>query len=449
MHSWWQDSREHLKLAWPLCLGQIGQQTMAVVDSIMVGHYDRVALAGFGIANTLLFAMGCVGVGMVLALDSLIPQALGRGQAGEARALYRSGLRLAFLVSLPLTLLAAASPMLMHLFGVQPDVAHEASVYLYGRLPWLLPYLLFTASSCYLQAVGHTRPIIIAALVGNLVNLVADALLVFGDDALRYFDLPGIGLPALGGLGASICTSLVGIFMALWLGAAIFRLKVQSAGPATSLFIAKLVRLGTPLGLQMLAEVGVFAIATLLAGRLGAIPASAHQIGLTLATLTFSFSIGMGAATSVRVGFAVGIGSHAKARRAGLVGLAWSALIMGIAGLFFAFTPVPLARLFTDDIEVVRAAVPLLMVAAIFQLSDATQAVLAGALRGAGDTQAIFVGNLIGHYGLGLWLALLLAFGHDLGAVGLWWGLSAGLTLTAALLAARFWRLTSRPIAQS
>lgn len=420
---------------------------MALVDSIMVGHYDRVALAGFGIANTLLFAMGCVGVGMVLGLDSLIPQALGRGRPQEARALYHSGLRLAFLISLPLTLLAAASPLLMHAFGVQEDVAAEASVYLYGRLPSILPYLLFTAASCYLQAIAHTRPIVVAALLGNFINFFADAILVFGDDALSYVGLPRMGLPALGGLGASICTSIVAIFMAGWLCIAVLRHKVAGECSASAFLIAKLRRLGTPLGLQMLAEVGIFAIATLLAGRLGAIPASAHQIGLTLATLTFSFSIGMGAATSVRVGFAVGRGQHEAARRAGLIGLFWSALVMGTAGVFFAVTPAPLARLFTNDVEVVRAAVPLLMVAAVFQLSDATQAVLAGALRGAGDTRAILVGNLIGHYGVGLWLALLLAFGYQMGAVGLWWGLSAGLTVTALLLAARFWALTGRTIA--
>ncbi len=422
---------------------------MALVDSIMVGHFDRVALAGFGIANTLLFAVGCIGVGMVLGLDSLIPQALGRGQADEARALYRSGLRLAFLVGLPLTCMAAASPLLMAAFGVKTEVADQASIYLYGRLPSLLPYLFFTASSCYLQAVGHTRPIIVAAIIGNILNFIADGLLVFGDGALHAVHLGKLGLPALGGLGASMSTSIVSIFMAAWLGLAVASHKVAGQSAASALLMAKIRKLGTPLGLQMLAEVGIFAIATLLAGRLGAIPASAHQIGLTLATLTFSFSIGMGAATSVRVGFAVGQGQHEQARRAGLIGLAWALLVMGTGGLFFAFMPAPLARLFTTDLEVVRAAVPLLMVAAIFQLSDATQAVLAGALRGAGDTRAILIGNLIGHYGVGLWLALWLVFGEKLGAVGLWWGLSAGLTVTALGLAARFWALSAGPIART
>jgi multidrug resistance protein, MATE family len=446
LQTWWHDSRAHFALAWPLCLGQVGLQLMALVDSIMVGHYDRVALAGFGVANTLLFAMGCLGVGIVLGLDSLIPQALGRNQPAEARALYRSGLRVSLHVGLPLTALAAVSPLLMTLFGVQTEVAEEATIYLYGRLPSLLPFLFFTASSSYLQAVGRTRPIVVVAILGNILNVIADGVLVFGDDALTYVGLDPLGLPALGGLGASLSTSIVSVFMAAALGWAVAGHKVSGACNATRAFAAKIRRLGTPVGLQMLAEVGIFTIATLLAGRLGVVPASAHQIALTLATVTFSFSIGMGAATSVRVGFAVGVGDHQAARRAGLVGVSWAALVMGIAGLFFAFTPAPLARLFTSDVQLVDAAVPLLMVAALFQLSDATQAVVSGALRGAGDTRATFIGNLIGHYGLGLWISLGLAFGADMGVVGLWWGLSAGLTLTASGLAARFWWLTSRAI---
>jgi MATE family multidrug resistance protein len=332
---------------------------------------------------------------------------------------------------------------------VQTQVAEEASFYLYGRLPSLLPFLIFTASSSYLQAVGKTRPIVFAVVVGNLVNLGADAVLVFGDAALVRAGLPPIGMPALGGLGASLATCIVVVVMTAYLAIPIVRFKVANAGTATKERIQKVARLGLPVGLQLLAEVGVFAIVGVSAGVLGALPGAAHQLALTLASLPFSIAVGMGAAAAVRVGHAVGREDHHDARRAGLVALSWGASLMLLVGVFFVVMPEPLVRIFTDDEAVIRACVPLLAITAIFQLSDATQAVLAGALRGAGDTKASFLANLIGHYGVGVWLALGLGLMSGMGAAGLWWGLAAGLTTTAILLAARFWRLTSKPIALS
>ncbi len=446
MHWWLEDSRAHLKLAWPLCLGQAGQQVMALVDSAMVGHFDRVALAGFGVANTLLLTLTFLGVGIVLGLDALIPQAMGRGNKAEARTLYRSGVGLAILIGIPLTLAGALAPLLLGPLGVQQEVAGEASLYLYGRLPSVLPFLIFTASSSYLQATGTTRPIVLAVVIGNVVNLIADGLLVFGDSALERFGLPPLGLPALGGLGASLATCIVVVVMSGYLAMAIHGDKIREAGAATRENIRRIARLGLPVGLQLLAEVGIFAIVGVSAGVLGALPGAAHQLALSLASVPFSFAVGMGAAAAVRVGNAVGRESHVEARRAGLVAVSWGAAIMVFIGIFFVIIPEPLVRVFTNDQAVIQACVPLLAITALFQVSDATQAVLAGALRGAGHTKASLIANLIGHYGVGVWLALGLGLALEMGAAGLWWGLAAGLTTTAIALAIHFWRLTSRPI---
>lgn len=411
---------------------------MSLVDSAVVGHYSPVALAGLGVAATLLASIVFFGVGIILGLDSLIPQALGRGNPREARELYRSGIRLAWLIGGPLTLVGALSPELFAIAGVDAEVAREARRYLYGRLPSLLPYLLFVASSSYLQARGYARAIVYAVLLGNIVNLGANFIFVFG--------VPSLGIPAFGALGAAFATSLVSVAMATFLGVLIYRDKLPEAGHACAEKIRKIRNLGLPVGFQLLAEVGIFAIVGMLAGRIGGAESAAHQVTLILASLTFSVALGMGAATSVRVGKAVGAGNHHRARRAGIVGVFWSASIMLVAGSLFIIIPETLAKIFTDDPQVVATCIPLLAIAAIFQLTDATQAVLSGALRGAGDTQATLIGNLIGHYGVGVWVALGLSFGLDMGVVGLWWGLSAGLSATALGLAVRFWRLTSKPI---
>ena len=427
----------------------MGQELMALVDSAMVGHFSKVALAGFGVANILLFALSRFGAGVIMGLDTLAPQALGTGDAAKARGLYRSALTLAVRLGIPLTLAGAFMPLLLGLVGVQSEVATEAKIYLFGRLPSLLPYLIFTANASYLQALGRTRPIVAAVFIGSLVNFLADGVLVFGDAALVWAGLPAMGIPAMGGLGASLSTCLVTIVMTIYLGWSIHKHHVDNAPTTNASDVAKLWRLGLPVGLQLLAEVGIFAIVGVTAGRLGTVPGAAHQVALTIASITFSIALGMGAATTVRVGHAVGAGEPLLARRAGVLGVVWGAGLMCIAGSAFLLIPETLAQLFTRDAEVIAAAVPLLGVAALFQLSDSIQAIVAGALRGAGDTRAAFIGNLIGHYGIGVWVALGLGLVAGMGATGLWWGLSAGLTATAIGLTARFWWLTGRPLARS
>jgi multidrug resistance protein, MATE family len=441
--------RAQLALAVPLAVGHFGQQVMGMVDTAMLGRYSDAALAGAGIANGLLFAVTVLGIGIVMGLDALVPQALGAGDPRRARRLFSHGVRVACLVGAPLVLIAAATPSLLPLAGVEEEVAVEGRVYVLGRLPAIVPFLLFAAQRSYLQAHGATLAIVVAMIAGNAVNVVADALFIFGDGALTAVGLPPIGLPAMGVLGAAMATSLVSVLTVVIAALAVRRLHGAVDPPprrADPLLTRAIVRLGLPIGLQLVAEVGIFALTSVLAGRLGTVPAAAHQIAITISSATFSIAIGIGAATSVRVGRAVGAHDHRAARRAGLAGLGLGAGVMGACAVVLLAFPAELARLFTNDPVVVDAAVPLLRVAAIFQLSDGAQAIAAGALRGAGDTRATFYANLAGHYVIGVNVAIALAFGLGLGALGLWWGLLAGLTTTAAVLIARFVRLSSRPI---
>jgi MATE family multidrug resistance protein len=205
-------------------------------------------------------------------------------------------------------------------------------------------------------------------------------------------------------------------------------------------------RIGLPLGLQMGAEVGIFALVGLLAGRLGPNDLAAHHIALTLAAFTFTVAVGVGAAGSVRVGHAIGAGDGPGTRRAGLVAFTAGAAFMACGALTFWLFPAQLASLFTNKPEVILASIPLLAVAAVFQISDGTQAVGAGVLRGAADTRFAFIANLLGHWFIGLPVAVYLGFQLSMGIVGLWWGLCAGLTVVACLLLIRFLRISARGI---
>jgi len=203
---------------------------------------------------------------------------------------------------------------------------------------------------------------------------------------------------------------------------------------------------GIPIGLHSCAEVGAFALAGFLAGLFGAPSLAAHQIALTYGALTFTFAVGVGNAGSVRVGYAVGAGDTPRARRAGLLAFRVGAAFMGCMALLFLLFPRALVAVMTDSAEVARLAVPLMAVNAVLQLSDGIQGVGAGVLRGAGDSRFTFVANLIGHWVIGLPVALLLGLAARWGVLGIWWGLAAGLSVVAVALLYRFLRLSSEEI---
>jgi MATE family multidrug resistance protein len=203
---------------------------------------------------------------------------------------------------------------------------------------------------------------------------------------------------------------------------------------------------GIPVGLQMGAEVGIFALVGLLAGRLGARALAAHQVAISLASFTFCAAVGVGMAGSVHVGRAVGARDTPAARRSGLVAFGAGVMVMSVAALAFWLAPEYLARLLSDQPEVISASVPLLAVCAVFQLSDGVQGVGAGVLRGAGDTRFAFAANVVGHYAVGLPVAVMLGLYLQRGVIGLWWGLCAGLTAVALALFTRFLRLSAKEI---
>ena len=450
-----RELRGLVALAFPLCLGHLGHQLMSIVDVAMLGRFSGAALAGSGVANGILFAVTVIGIGIIMGLDTLVPQSLGAGDQRGARDLLSAGVRLALLLTLPISVVVAAAAVLLPYSGVESGVAAEAAAYLYGRLPGIAPMVLFATMRSYLQAHHVTRPLVVATVLANLLNVALDWVLIFGDRGLEQLGLPGIGLPAMGALGAAIATSTVGWFSLLVCALAVRALLRSQAAhadrPARALRgrARAIARLGAPVGLQLLAEVGIFGLTGFLAGTLGRLPAAAHQVALVLASFSFSTAIGIGAATSVHVGQAIGAGDTRAARRAGALGMLVGAVLMGAAGLLFLLFPYELAALFSNDEAVRSAAVPLLRIAAVFQLSDAVQAVAAGALRGVGATRFTFLANLVGHYAIGFPVAALLCFSLDMGAAGLWWGLSFGLTGVAIAQGLRFRALTARPVGRA
>ena len=435
-----RELRELFRLALPLAAAQAGTQLMGLVDVAVLGRLGARELAGSGLANAVYFAFSVMGMGMVFGVDPLIAQAVGAGDRVRARHVLWQGIWLSLIVSGVLMAVLVAGAILLPLTGAKPELIEPARTYLLIRTIGTVPFLLFFVVRSYLQAHGITRPMVVSMILANVFNLIADIALVFG---------VGDIIPPLGVAGAAIATVACTILQLVIVTIAALRVPVpehvdhRPERPA----IVQAGRVGLPVALHMGAEVGIFALVAVLAGRIGTLELAAHQLVIGLASFTFTIVMGISAAASVRVGTAIGARDPIATRSAGHASFIAGGVVMGISALAFAIFPGPIARLVTDQSDVIAASIPLMIVAAVFQLSDGIQGVGAGVLRGAADTQYTFWANVAGHWLVGFPLALWLGFTRGLGVVGLWWGLCAGLTVVAVLLFVRFERRSRGVIA--
>jgi MATE family multidrug resistance protein len=425
-------------LALPLAAAQMGQAFMGLVDTAVLGRLSAGAQAGAGLGNSLTFTCTFFGMGVMMALDPLVSQAIGAGELSRARTHYWQGVWLALLTSLVVMVPVALLPFILEPFGVAPSVAEGARTYMWWRLPGVAAVLLFTTARSYLTGTGRVALTFGAMVVANVANLLLDLGLVFG-----------VGpIPPLGVAGAAIATVLCS-----WLQVGVLFLGLGTAPAGTSrrfdqVEVLRALRIGAPIGFHFIAESGVFSLTGLFAGRLGETAAAAHQVALNWASLTFCAASGIGAAAATRVGWSIGRGDTPAARRAGLTAFASAAAFMALGSLVFLAFPRLMASLASGDAGVVDTVIALFVVVAVFQISDGVQAVGAGALRGTGDTTFTFWANMVGHWCIGLPVAWLLGVRGPYGVVGLWWGLSAGLTVVALALLLRFNRTTRVSIAR-
>lgn len=404
---------------------------MGTVDTMMVGRLSPEAIGAVSIGTSLYLVVAIFGMGLLLGLDTLVSQAFGAGKLEACHRWVFHGVYLSLMLSVPvMALVWLALPHLSRL-GMNPAVLELTAPYM-NVVTWsTLPLFFYATFRRYLQGMGLVKPVMIVLVTANLVNILANWILVFGH----------WGAPAMGVQGAAWATVSSRAYMALGLlGYILLRDRRRDMGlfhASWSLdreLLKRLFDLGLPAALQITLELGVFATATALAGKLEAASLAAHQIALTAAGLTFMVPLGVSSAGAVRVGHALGRGDAAGAERAGWMALLLGAGFMTCAALSFVFLPWWIVRAFTTEEEVIRVGVRLLWVAAFFQLFDGVQVVATGILRGAGDTRAPMLFSLLGHWLLGLPVGYVLCFPADWGVVGLWVGLSTGLIAVGIVL---------------
>ncbi|MEW6057682.1 MAG: MATE family efflux transporter [Bdellovibrionota bacterium] len=420
-----------MKLALPVATAHLAHMSMQIVDTMFVGRVSAEAIGAVSVGNAVFAVFMVMGIGLSLGLDFIISHAFGAGKQDECNRSLIQSIYLCTFVSIPGIGVMYLASGLFEWFGIEPQVAILAKGYL-RILSWSLwLVLMFNAFRQYLQAMGVANAVMVIMVLANVLNIAANWVFVFGK----------LGFPALGVEGSGLATLLSRVFMLLAILAYVARRdKKYSLGLlATSMEFSRtrmmrIVELGLPAMGQVMLEVGVFALATLLAGKLGSTVLAAHQIALHIASLTFMVGMGVSAAAAVRIGSALGHGNQDQAIKTGWTAVVCVALLMGVFAILMFALREPLMGLFTSDPLVIEAGKGLLILAAFFQLFDGTQVVGAGILRGIGETRASMFANLVGHWFVGLPLGIGLCFGLGLGAQGLWIGLSTGLIFVSLAL---------------
>lgn len=442
-----QHARKSLLLALPVMLTQVGQIMVNVADNVMVGalggKYDNIenlelgklALGAVSLGNALFFTVMITAFGFSYAMSPLIAQADVRGNIQRGANVLSHGLILNMInTAILLTVLIYFAP-LMYKMGQPKDVVDLAIPYLEIVGYSMIPLMIFQSFRQLSEGLSLTLNIAIATIVANLLNVFLNYGFIFGN----------MGFPRLEVEGAAYGTLISRVVMVFILfGIMLNSKKSKTYLKAVNLFrfkkyiFRKLYQLGTPTAFQMFFEVSAFSVAAFITGMAGKNDLAAHQIALNLASITFNLCIGLGIATTIRVGNQMGLKDGKTLRKVGWTSISMISVFMLSSGIGFILFRTELAELYIQDPTVIGIAGQLLIVASLFQLSDGIQVVTLGALRGMQDVNMPTVITFISYFGLALPLGYYLTIVREMGALGMWIGLCLGLTISAILLIIRF-----------
>jgi multidrug resistance protein, MATE family len=434
-----------LWLAIPLVTAELGWMAMSIEDTMMVGRQanSAVAIGAVSLGSVLYYAVAIFGTGLMLGLDTLVSHSYGAGDVEDCHRSLVNGVYLSLGMAPVLMGIVRLWEPILHRLTIEPDVVNVAIPYL-RTLNWsTFPLLLYFVFRRYLQGINLAKPVMFSLVSANLVNILGNWAFVFGH----------LGVRAMGTVGSGWSTCVARTYMAVVLMAyCIYYDRRHKTGlrEASRLphfpRVWRLISLGFPAAAQYGLEVGVFAVATMLIGKLGAVQLASHQVAMNTASLTYMVPLGISAAAAVRVGQALGRRDPAGASRAGWTAISLGAGFMLLMAIAFWTVPHWIVRVYTESQEVIRSAGELLFVAAFFQLFDGIQTVATGALRGAGDTRTPMACHLVFYWLVGLPVGYYLCFRVGLGAPGMWAGLSLALICIGIALLF-IWRRKERAFA--
>ncbi|CAN5609191.1 MATE family efflux transporter [soil metagenome] len=432
--------RRTLPIAIPLILSNITQMSLGLIDSAMVGAIDYFQLAASSLVVNAIAIPQVIGTGITMAISPLAAFANGKKDISKVSQLLYNNFWLSVYIGLIISVsLAWGSNVLLHL--QQDDKVAHLSIPYFEIMAWsLFPMMIFLSMKQFADGLEHTKVGMVLSLGALPVNALLCWIFIFGK----------LGMPRLELVGAGIATLITRMLQAMVMAAIIYRhqlfqpfIKVRHvAWQMHAGTIKELLHIGIPSSMQYAMEAGAFSVSGIMIGWLGATAQAAHQIALNCASLTFMASLGLSLAASIRVSNAFGQKNMQLLRSIGTSAIAAAISYGVLCAIIFIVFRFQLPLLFNNDPIVVSMAAYLLLLGALFQISDATQSIGVGLLRGIKDVKRPTLYVAIAYWVIGIPAGYWLAFKWQMGAAGIWLGFVAGLTASSILLNHRFLRKT-------
>ena len=424
-------------------MGQLGHVLVGLVDNLMIGRLGAAPLAAVSLGNSLVFIALSLGIGFSFAITPLIAEADGASDIELGKRYFHHGIILCTVNGVLLFLLLLLAKPILYYLNQPQEVVELAIPYLNIVAFSMIPLMIFQAFKQFADGLSQTKYSMYATILANVVNVIFNFLLIYG-----IWIFPKLGLE-----GAAIGT-LISRFFMLWFIWEILRRKKKFKEYfiwskkeliKTSIF-KRMIALGFPSALQMFFEVAIFAGTIFLAGTLGTNPQAANQIALNLASMTYMIAVGLGVTATIRVGNQKGLKRYKDLRRIAFSTFLLVFLIEAVFALGFILLKDWLPTLYISNVEVILLASQLLIIAALFQLSDGLQVVILGALRGLQDVKIPTLICFIAYWVIGFPVSFYFGQKEIMGSMGIWMGLFVGLTASALMLYLRFNYLSKQEV---
>lgn len=445
----------NLRLAYPVILGMVGHTLIGIVDNIMVGKIGSTELAAVSLGNSMIFIAMSLGIGFSTAITPIVAEGDAEKNDTKIRSAFHHGLFLCTILGLVLfTVIMFAKPI-MELLKQPADVIVLAKPYLGWVAFSLIPLVMYQGYKQFADGMSLTKYSMYAMVMANVLHVGINYVLIYG---IWFF-------PKMGIIGAALGTVISRIFLVMFMHIMLSRrddlkrfFKGFSFNEIKKATIKKIISIGFPSAMQMLFEVVLFTASIWLCGNIGKTSQAANQIALSLASMTFMFAMGLSVTSMVRVSNQRGLMDYKK-----LIVVARSIFLLAIIletvfAIFFIVFHDYLPNIFLnmentgqiwDNEEVIAIASKLLLIAAVFQISDGIQVVVLGALRGLQDVKVPMYITFVAYWVIGFPISYYLGEHTELKAQGVWVGLLAGLTAAAICLYVRFHYLTKRLVKNS
>ena len=421
-------------MALPVILSQVGQITVSLADTMMVGHVGTVQLAAASFANSIFHVGMLFGLGVVMGITPLVGKMYSQKEEKQVGEYLKNGFFIHLVFALVLGVLMTGVSFLLNNMGQPREVVDEAFPYFLILVASLLPLLAFISIKQFLEGLGNTRIAMFITLSANGINIILNYLLIFGK----------FGFPELGLNGAGLATFISRLLMPLMLIPVLYHNKKYQAifrfakhARLMRYKIRELLAVGIPIGLQIVVEVFTFSIGAVMMGWLGKEQLAAHQIALGMASFTYMISLGVGAGTTIHISHEYGLHHWGLLRRTVFASLHLVLVFMSMMGVLFVLLRHQLPYLFTTDTSVIGIAAGLLVIAALFQIFDGLQVVLLASLRGLSDVKIPMFMAFVSYSVVGIPVSYGCAFLLDMGAVGIWLGFLFGLIVASFLFGLR------------